>query len=428
MRSQTISLPETNTQFSTATSSLISLLYLAVFLRPIVTIRIPFELAGLNLLELFSIVISCCLILAILINMHNIRINILSFFIVIFSLYCLLSIAWGSSIRDVARMILPFVIFFAIQALVTDQNKMKNLITLMILGYAVLIIANVVEVGILKSGSLFKVYETDLMRYGGLTSGSHSLAHSMFIFSVVFIFYRTQITKTSTVITILSFILLLMSFYCIYKTYTRTVYIGLFMFWGIYLWGTNKKYFLTLIGAAAIAFILLQSQFSVLFWDVTHAVEEKKYEKAGSGRISIWSDTLEVFNDFSIDEMIVGLGLGHEKTSTFKREKFFVAQTHNDYLGLLITTGALGLIFYLSIMMIYFLSAVFFNGDTRLKYLSIAFIVSALAMNMGSNSYVSRVELAQLFWLFAGLFYTLKQFHALHVMHVHEEDQHALIP
>ena len=52
----------------------------------------------------------------------------------------------------------------------------------------------------------------------------------------------------------------------------------------------------------------------------------------------------------------------------------------------------------------------FISGETNsIDYLFFGFISSVIVMNMVSNSYMSRVELAQLFWLFAGLFYAQKQ-------------------
>jgi len=156
-------------------------------------------------------------------------------------------------------------------------------------------------------------------------------------------------------------------------------------------------------------FVVYQTQLNTLFWDVSYAVKEKKYEKAGSGRIAIWSDTLHYYDGLSVDQQVLGVGLGYEKKSIFKKEKFFVAKTHNDYLGLLITTGAMGLFMYLFIMVLLLCDILLYRGDLKLKYIYLAFLCSVLAMNMGSNSYVSRVEMAQLFWVFMGTFYAVKK-------------------
>jgi hypothetical protein len=45
--------------------------------------------------------------------------------------------------------------------------------------------------------------------------------------------------------------------------------------------------------------------------------------------------------------------------------------------------------------------------DIKLKIIFIGILFSVIAMNFVSNSYIVRVELAQYFWLFMGIFYAL---------------------
>jgi len=220
---------------STSPVKFVSVLYLAVFLRPILIVRIPFEIAGFNLLEMFSIAVSCLLVMVLFINFKNIRINFISYLVFFFCLYCLAGLMWGASLKGVARMVLPFIFFFIVQAMVTDIEKLRKLLTFLMWGYFIFIAANMIDIVILKGGFSYKIYYTGLSRYEGLTGGTHTLAHSMFIFSVVFVFYKTQIKNQGKFMFVLSLIFLLMSYYCIYKTQTRTVFIGLALFWSLYL-------------------------------------------------------------------------------------------------------------------------------------------------------------------------------------------------
>jgi hypothetical protein len=50
-----------------------------------------------------------------------------------------------------------------------------------------------------------------------------------------------------------------------------------------------------------------------------------------------------------------------------------------------------------------FLSAI----DIKLRIIFIGVLFSVIVMNLVSNSYIVRVELAQYFWLFMGIFYAL---------------------
>ncbi len=380
-------------------------LYLMAFLRPIFIIQIPFELWGLSILDLFSIVMSLLLLLATAISIRNIKVRFTSILIIFFSLYCILSIAWGSQVRDVTKIILPFLAFFAAQSLVKSTRQMKSVLTLLVLGYAVFITANVIEIAMLKGGSVNYVYQIDLARYGGLTGGSHSLAHAMFIFSVVYALHVTQSSTLSRSAKVYSSILLALSVFCIYKTYTRTVYIGLFLFWLVYFLGTNRRILFVYIFTAFMGLMMYQAHLSTIFWDVKDAVMTQKFEKAGSGRISIWSDTLDFFSHMSMEKRLLGTGLGYHEESHFKRKNFSIGATHNDYLGLLVTTGLFGFILYLGIMSALFFSILLSPVERGLKTIMLAFTVSVIAMNMLSNSYITRVELAQLFWLIAGLFH-----------------------
>ena len=102
----------------------------------------------------------------------------------------------------------------------------------------------------------------------------------------------------------------------------------------------------------------------------------------------------------------MGIGLGYEKFYTrFKKERYFIARSHNDFLGLLMTLGIIGFLLYIAILASCLRDVINSSLETRGKFFFFGFLISIIFMNFVSNSYLSRVQLSQVFWMFIGLFY-----------------------
>ena len=388
-------------------SPLVLILYFMFFFRPIVLLKPVLNLVKFRLLDIYSIIVTYGLLLATLVDIQNLRWRTVSSLIIAFCLYCGLSLLWGSNLREIARVVFPFVVFFAIEALVTNRNQAEMLIKIFIIGLSLTILINFFEIAILgKSGEIFRGYGQSVIRYGGLTGGEHTLAHMMSVFWFTFflcsIFNFDMIKKRK----ICWYVLLIMSLYCIYKSYTRTVFLGLVIFILVYSYGLGKKKFITCLLIIISVVLIFKGILFVAFGDVKEALKYKEYYKAGSGRIKIWTTELNKFEKFSFDRKILGIGLGYEKFYTrFKKERYFIARSHNDFLGLLMTLGIIGFLLYIAILALCLRDVINSSLETRGKFFFFGFLISIIFMNFISNSYLSRVQLSQVFWMFMGLFY-----------------------
>ena len=194
--------------------------------------------------------------------------------------------------------------------------------------------------------------------------------------------------------------------FCLFKSVVRTAYLGFLLFWSIYLWGYSKKYFtLFLVGLLCVTCLYAGMTKTIFFQTKGNSYN---LNDASSGRLSLWKNDLNLFSGLSIEKKILGLGIVPGKAK-IKNKSNAVFGHHNDYLELLVKGGILSILMYLSILSILFIQIITSDTNKQIKYLFLALLVSVTIMNFVSNSYLARVELGQLFWLFMGIFYYIKQ-------------------
>ncbi len=380
------------------------ILLIFALLRPItigIVQYIPF------ILELFAVTFSLLFIIIICANLRNIKYDNIDIIIFIYYFYCGLSILWGSSYREVCRFILPILLFYVVRITITDINAIKALLTSFILGYSFLILGSTFLIISGRSESII-VYHSGIERFQGMASGQHALAHSMFIFSIIYALFKIYYINTSKILEYILLLLLICSIYCLYKTFTRTALLGLIIFWMILIFGCNKKLFVSLIlGALIISFFNYEKIHQVI-WQVEPDIgHSENIDHASSGRLTLWSHNLYIFSQLTIVEKMLGIGIGNEGTQ-IKELQNITAFSHNDYLTLLMTTGIIGLLLYLLIIYNFIIHVTTLYLEYKVKYIFISFFVSVCIMNFFSNSYINRFELGQLFYLFMGLAYQLQ--------------------
>ena len=235
-------------------------------------------------------------------------------------------------------------------------------------------------------------WHNKLPRYSGAFPGSHTLAYAMLFFSFFYcILHHVYQFNNSLNRFIIGFFLIL-SFYCLLKSHTRTAIIGFILFWYIYLWGKNKRtFFITIIIAVFVGIV-----FSGYIYKFIFKKDKIDLNTATSGRVWIIMVNTKLFIDSSFTQQLFGRGLGHEARFPF----------HNDYLALLMSLGVIGLFLYL-IILFYLLWDIFLCKDKNIKYLFGGILISVAAINFGSNAVIFRVELSQYFWIIMGLFYCM---------------------
>lgn len=375
-----------------------------IFLRPITLVFARYEFFGLNVLEYFSIIFSYFLIVPIFANIKKIRMDKINFLIIIFCAYVFLSFLWGSELSRIARMILPFAFLFYSRLFLISQKRINTLLAVAIVGYIYPILGSFYSI-IMGFGREKLVYTAEFTKYGGLFKAIHPFAHALLIFVFLYIFFLNEVKINRTVIKYSLGLIVIISIYCIFQSHVRTVFLGAIIFFGIYFFVTNKKYFYLFACIISIYSVLNLPQVENIFWQ-TPVKQERSLDKASTGRITTWEHNLNAFSEYSLEQKIGGIGLGGEGEKIIKG-KILVEPSHNDYLTLLMTIGPAGLILYLMIYLVLLID-VFFSSISKVRKIwFISFLMSVIVMNFVSNAYISRVELSQYFWIIMGIFYNM---------------------
>jgi hypothetical protein len=386
-------------------------LCLCVFalLRPILTIEYFAEssIFGVNYLEIFSVWVSYLLILATLIQIYKSRkfqFDLVTIVGISFCFFIILTIFTGSYINKALRIVLPFVVFISARTILDNKNQILTILVLIIISYIWPVIGSTWS--IVNGESIGKtIYYTGLARYDGLYLKINTLAHSMLIFIFIFLLYLTLSKKTSRgrkLFIIFLFFLSTLALFNLYKSYTRNVFIGLFILLNFYFAGRKNYIIIFILFLGAITIAITSSTFQTIFFDFIEPLTgQRDLSDLGSGRYGMWTHYLKNFSKFSLEVKLMGTGIGLDKLG------FGIARGHNDFLSILITTGLIGLFLYFSLLAIIFCDILRSYLDRELKFLFLGFLIAVCFMNLASNSYVTRIELGQFFFLIFGAFYVL---------------------
>ena len=393
----------------------ILLIFLALFCisRPIASIVIfnKIGIFGLTIAELFAICFSYGLIVVVLLNGLTRYLGLIEIGIFTFILYCLLSILWGSTVREISRLILPLFLFLAVRLADMDINTLKKNYKRLFIAF--FIPASISFIMILTQTSPSESsYWTGLVSFYGAYAGPHSLAHEMFIFSLVgfiYFYFRKISDKEKNLSNLLIYISFIFIIFNIYFSHTRTVYFGTLVLVFFYLLG--RKRYITLLICLSIVFILIvvSKKTNLIFFDIIGPltgsdITGEGYRGMGSGRLGLWQDALNEFRSLPFERLFLGIGLGKE--ILFSAEYF--GASHNDLIALLLSLGIIGTILYFLIITCLITEILTSNCDRIIKFTFYGFLLAVLAMNFGSNSYLSRFQLAQYFFFLMGTFHLFK--------------------
>jgi len=381
------------------------ILFFFAFFRPLTLVLGSYSIYGINILEIFPVLIFYLSFIVIIYNAKSIKINYIAIAIGMFMLYCIVSALWGSEYKDIARKITPFFMIFLVTSSVKSEYQIKILLIAIVIGYIYPILGSMYAImsGIDKG---FLVYHTDDIRSIGIFLNSHSLGHAMLLFIFIYYLLRFYYIINSKFFRIMLDLFFLCSLYCFYKAGTRTTFVGLIIFCSIILWRYYKLYLLLFLTMLIIIVIFRYDKVSPIIWQ-TKDIDRQSLDSASSGRLTIWRHDINTYADFSIDKKLLGSGLGSE-AKPFLIKKEAIISAHNDYLALLLTLGVVGLLSYMSIFSGLFIDIFNFKSNALIKTFAMSILLSVLAMNGISNSYLSRVELAQGIYFIYGIFYCYK--------------------
>ncbi len=366
-------------------------------LRPITLIKMDFGIVGFSILELFAITISYLLMIFVLFNIGKLKYDLTSLLIILFCTYCVFSVLWGSQVRVVSQIVLPFVIYFSTRIFVTNQKEVNLMVTILIVSYLIPVFGSFYE--ILRGVSVSQVdYITGLERYSGLFSKIHIMAGALFFFTAFYYIKAITIGVTKRYAQYALFLMLLVSFYCIFKSYARSILIGTFLLWSFCLLGLNKKYFFLFLFVSLIVLILNIDFLQQLLFKTN----EIQIKTASSGRSTIWAHNIGLFLRYSFYEKMLGRGLGVGSNHVFGQD-WEIWSSHNDYLHLLMQTGVIGLSIYLLIHFAVIKSVFTANIEIKMKFFYAGMIVSIVFMNFVTGVITYSLPTAQFFWMIIGL-------------------------
>jgi len=386
----------------------IGFIFLILFciFRPLTLIDIHIKIGGLNILEIFAIIISYILLFCIALNFRKIKFDFISVSIIWFCSYCFISILWGSHVRTVTQVTLPFILFFAIRVMINEPKQIKLLVTILLIAYCFPLLGSLHDI---MQGESIQLVEsiTGIERYAGMFKRLKGFAYSMFFISVYFYIQVIINQLKNRKIKWALLFLLIISFFCLYKTYVRTAFIGVSIFWLIALFGYNKRYFYIVLISSLIIGMLYISTLQQIFF------KTQKFDAntASSGRVVLWEHNINIFLESNFDRKLLGYGFGGGSTWVFGSENQ-LWHTHNDYLELLVRAGGIGLLVFLLIHVILLKDVYRSIVAKSTKYFYYGIIFSITLMNFFSGILLYQVTMSQQFWVIMGFFYVFRDFNA----------------
>lgn len=382
-------------------------------LRPISFYDTGLTIGPFSSFEFISIYMNFFIIIALFFQLVSRRnafsIEGIDLIILIFTglLFFLLLFYDHGTIKAFSLYFLPLLNFIIIYKMLDDPQDSTLLIKCLLWGYTLPILLTFYS--ILSGTSLAHVsYWTGQERYRGIFSNVHTMGHSMLLYLMVFFLHldnlRFHKLKPNRFATLVLSIIALIAVYCLFKSVVRTTIVGLVIFLSCYFLMRNRKVLFVLFMAGILGVAINISYFSKAFYDVSQAVEGKSdTEMAGSGRLLMWKHNIDELNEVGATGWLLGTGLGSTLGGKNYRDKPW--QSHNDYLDVLMNTGFFGLILYSALLAVCFFKTFALPIEYRIPFL--ALILTVLAVNFLSNSYISRFPLAQIFWMLMAIMFTI---------------------
>ena len=317
----------------------------------------------------------------------------------------------SSDFKILVQWILPLFTYFVLRRAIKDRQQYVKLIEMMLGALIVISISNAIYLA-LGNGFALELYYTGESRWRGLYQGVHTMGHNMGLAIMLMVLYYTLSksrksglrVKFGVVKKIIFCIAFAACLYGLYKSQVRTVYIGLVVFFGCWLYYYSKKLMAVVAIGAVFLGLLLAPYLATVFYEFIDIYNgDRDVAEAGSGRPTIWMHNLNIFSDSTMDQKVAGLGVGNYARAVTKGGGIDVSyeklvwNSHNDYLQVLMETGVVG--FFLVIYLYYLLYKRIrrLNGQEQSFY--VAFFWAVVCMNLSSNSYISRFGLAQSFFM-----------------------------
>jgi hypothetical protein len=309
----------------------------------------------------------------------------------------------GGSIKETFRFVLPMLAFFATRGALLNPKQIYIVLFLFLVAYVIPVVGSTVMT-LSGEGAYMEVYQTGLVRFRGLYSRIHNFAHAMMVFIFFIFMFEEKLRLNKLKSYVLWFIggcLTLCALYNIYKSGTRTVMLGLSVLVACVLYGKKKYVYILLLSIIVMVVFANSAAVHDLFFDIIDPLQGKmSVDKMGSGRLGGWKEMLLMFLGTPFYLQVIGNGIGNSNWMFFGKE-------HNDLLALCISLGYIGIIWYFVVLLrmswdLIIRSSLAFSS----KMFFLGFVTSVVLMNCASNSYLTRFDLSQYFFVICGIFYS----------------------
>lgn len=387
------------------------LLGVFAFLRPVLFVDLGLQVGGLNLFELSAIALSAVLFGGLLIHAaltRSIRLSVIDLLIAGFVLWCItifLAYVERADVRELAKFVLPFLTYIVVKSVAQDRDRHRKLMWVMILGFSIPVLASA---GLIAVGlGVDRInYWTGEIRYLGVYTGPHNMAHNMtfllMLMGVYFLVDKAGTYKAWSAMSrprkVLIVALAGAALYCLFFSAVRTALIGLLVFWFVVLWFHNRR--LLLIGAALVSVTVLVFSGELknrLFYEAVMSERTGAgVKELASGRPRIWQDNLSEFVTLPLDRQLAGVGIGNDASKPGS-DLSQIIESHNDFLQVLMQTGIVGFVLFIGLQFAVLRAILRLEGYERSAFLAV--FIAVTVMNFSSNSYVARFGLAQMLYV-----------------------------
>jgi O-antigen ligase len=303
------------------------------------------------------------------------------------------------------KITMPIMVYLMLKKIIPDRATYVRMVFLMLIGFLVpfLISAVTTHQG---QGLEMTLYWTGVERYRGVYGDIHSMAHNAgFAIMLTGTYLALRNSQKAPLnwaeVTVLALVFLV-GVYLLFHTHARTLYVGL----GVFLFVTLFFYSKKALALSVIFIIALVAYFSeavgIIFFDfVDPQYTGEHFERAGSGRLTVWTESLDAWRNAPFLNQLTGMGLGNTDTvrahGTIEDAVRPYGDPHNDWLFALMSLGLLGVGILVGLLASILRAILRIDGKEKFAFLGL--FAAVIVMNLLSNSYISRVTMAQLFFM-----------------------------
>lgn len=388
------------------------LLYLNAFLRPILSMDLSFGGSQDTVMEMSNwaaILLFALLGLAFFANaairkkvrLTEIDLAIGGFVVWVVAVY--LIYIDKANAREMIKLVFPLFVYFVAKNVLTNVEQYRRMLGFMIAAFTIPVIVSTILIA-LGEGVESINYWTGIPRYEGAYNTSHNLGHNMLLLLMMVTVYvvvhryagdaEGRIVRPTKKVYLL--VMAVSAFYSLAMSQTRTQLLGAIVFFGYYLFAFHRRIFYLASVTAIVLFIsFLPILMNTLFQDFGKVASGVwREEEIASGRPRIWANNLTIFGDASIDRQFAGMGIGNKDIFGGTEG---ITDSHNDYLDVMMQTGIVGLVLYLTMQLLILRKIL--HLPSREKHVFLGVFIAVVLMNFVSNSYITRSAIAQTLFL-----------------------------